>query len=125
MIGHMDDDWRKYQIIDTPGLLDRSIDERNAIEKQAILALRYLTNVMIIVIDPSETCGYSMEKQLALLDSIKRGFEGIPIIVAESKSDIMTTDSDNIHFSAETGENMDILRKTIVDELRKIRFEEE
>ena len=37
----------------------------------------------------------------------------------------MTTDSDNIHFSAETGENMDILRKTIVDELRKIRFEEE
>ena len=125
VIGHMDDDWRKYQIIDTPGLLDRSIDERNAIEKQAILALRYLTNVMIIVIDPSETCGYSMEKQLALLDSIKRGFEGIPIIVAESKSDIMTTDSDNIHFSAETGENMDILRKTIVDELRKIRFEEE
>ena len=125
VIGHMDDDWRKYQIIDTPGLLDRSIDERNAIEKQAILALRYLTNVMIIVIDPSETCGYSMEKQLALLDSIKRGYEGIPIIVAESKSDIMTTDSDNIHFSAETGENMDILRKTIVDELRKIRFEEE
>lgn len=125
VIGHMDDDWRKYQIIDTPGLLDRSIDERNAIEKQAILALRYLTNVMIIAIDPSETCGYSMEKQLALLDSIKRGFEGVPIIVAESKSDIMTTDSDNIHFSAETGENMDILRKTIVDELRKIRFEEE
>lgn len=125
VIGHMDDDWRKYQIIDTPGLLDRSIDERNDIEKQAILALRYLTHVILFVLDPSETCGYSMEKQEALLDSVRKGFAGVPIIVAESKNDILVRDSGNINFSAETGSNMDILRAEIIKDLRKIRFEEE
>lgn len=125
VIGHMDDDWRKYQIIDTPGLLDRSIDERNDIEKQAILALRYLTHVILFILDPSETCGYSMEKQTALLESVQKGFEGVPIIVAESKNDILVRDSGNINFSAETGSNMDVLRDMIIKELRKIRFEEE
>lgn len=125
VIGHMDDGWRKYQIIDTPGLLDRRLDERNDIEKQAILALRYLTHVILFILDPSETCGYDMGKQQALLDSVKRGFDGVPIIVAESKSDIFVRETDNITFSAETGDNMDLLRDTIVKELRKIKFEEE
>ena len=125
VIGHMDDGWRKYQIIDTPGLLDRRLDERNDIEKQAILALRYLTHVILFILDPSETCGYDMGKQQALLDSVKGGFEGVPIIVAESKSDIFVRETDNITFSAETGDNMELLRDTIVKELRKIKFEEE
>lgn len=123
VIGHIEDGWRKYQVIDTPGLLDRSIDERNNIEKQAVLALKYLTNVMVFLLDPSESCGYSMEKQLALLDSVKRGFPGVPIIVAESKSDILTTDSDNISFSAETGENLDTLRDLILGKLREVPAE--
>ncbi len=125
VIGHMDDEWRKYQIIDTPGLLDRSIDERNDIEKQAILALRYLTHVILFILDPSETCGYSMEKQMALLDSVRKGFKNVPIIVAESKNDILKRDSDNINFSAESGDNVDELRTIIIKELRKIKFEEE
>ena len=126
VIGHIEDEWRKYQIIDTPGLLDRDFSERNDIEKQAILALKYLTHVILFVMDPSETCGYSMEKQLALLDSVKRGFEGVPIIEAESKTDILRTGNPGrISFSAETGDNMETLRTAVVTELRKIKFEEE
>ena len=125
VVGHIEDEWRKYQIIDTPGLLDREFKDRNDIEKQAILALRYLTHVILFVLDPSETCGYSMEKQNALLNSVRKGFEGVPIIVAESKNDIMVRESENINFSAETGSNMDELRDMILKELRKIRFEEE
>lgn len=121
IIGHMEDGWKKYQVIDTPGLLDRNIDERNAIEKQAVLALKYLTNVMIFVMDPSESCGYSMEKQLSLLDSVKKGFTGIPIIVAESKSDMFISNSDNIKFSANTGANVDILREALLKELRAVK----
>lgn len=120
IIGHVADGWKKYQIIDTPGLLDRAIDERNDIERQAVLALKYLTDVLIFIMDPSESCGYSMEKQLHLLDSVKAGFPGVPMIIAESKSDIMTTDSDNLKFSAETGENMDALRETVISHLRAI-----
>ena len=125
VIGHIDDDWRKFQIIDTPGLLDRTLEERNDIEKQSILALRYLTHVILFVLDPSETCGYGMDKQNALLDSVRRGFENVPIVAAESKCDIFRRETDNIAFSAETGENMDVLRKTVIAELRKIKFEGE
>jgi len=120
IIGHLEDGWKKYQVIDTPGLLDRSLEERNDIEKQAILALKYLTNVMIFLLDPSESCGYSMEKQTSLLESVKKGFRDIPIIVAESKSDLFVSDSEYMKFSAETGENMDALLERILEELRNV-----
>jgi len=120
VIGHIIDDWRKFQIIDTPGLLDRDFEERNDIEKQAVLALRYLTDVMLFILDPSESCGYSMEKQMALLDSIREGFAGIPLIVVESKSDIMKTGSGNMFFSSETNENSEALRDILLKDLRRI-----
>jgi nucleolar GTP-binding protein len=123
IIGHIQDGWRRYQIIDTPGLLDRDLDERNNIEKQAILALKYLTHVLVFILDPSGSCGYPMEKQLALLSSVKKGFEGVPMIIAESKSDMFKSKSKRFRFSAETGENMDELRENIMTELRRIRFE--
>jgi len=120
IIGHLEDGWKKFQVIDTPGLLDRSLEERNDIEKQAILALKYLTNVMIFLLDPSESCGYSMEKQSSLLESVKKGFRDIPIIIAESKSDLFVSDSEYMKFSAETGENMEALRERILEELRNV-----
>ncbi|MBE6524953.1 MAG: 50S ribosome-binding GTPase [Candidatus Methanomethylophilaceae archaeon] len=126
IIGHIEDGWRKYQIIDTPGLLDRELSERNDIEKQAILALKYLTHVILIVLDPSETCGYSMEKQLALLKSVENGFPGVPIIVAESKNDIMRTGNpDRICFSAATGDNVETLRAEIIRHLKNVEFPED
>lgn len=125
VIGHIDDEWRKYQIIDTPCREDRELSERNDIEKQAILALKYLTHVIIFVMDPSETCGYSMEKQEKLLSSVKRGFPGVPLIILENKSDILQrNDTENVPFSAETGDNMPNVKKMVLKELRKIKFEE-
>ena len=124
IVGHIDDEWRKYQIIDTPGLLDREFSERNDIELQAILALKYLTHVMLVVLDPSETCGYTMEKQTKLLESLQKGFEGVPIIIAESKNDVFKSgNTDRINFSAKTGDNMETLRTAVITELRKIRLE--
>jgi nucleolar GTP-binding protein len=120
IVGHIEDEWRKFQVIDTPGLLDRSFEDRNDIEKQAVLALRYLTDIMIFIIDPSESCGYSMVKQMALLESVQKGFVSVPIIVAESKLDIIRTNSDNVHFSAQTGEGMDELRSMLIKQLREI-----
>ncbi len=123
IIGHIEDDWRKYQIIDTPGLLDRSFEDRNNIEKQAVLALRYLTNVMIFILDPSESCGYSMDKQNDLLKSILEGFSGVDIVVVESKSDILKTGSENLYFSAQTGENMDKIQSLIIEKMRALVVE--
>ena len=120
IVGHVQDDWRKYQIIDTPGLLDRSYEERNAIERQAVLALRYLTDVMIFVIDPSETCGFSREVQEKLLANIQESFEGVKIIVAESKSDIYTTGDGRMAFSAQTGDGMEALTEVLITEMRRV-----
>lgn len=120
IVGHVQDDWRKYQIIDTPGLLDREFDKRNDIEKQAVLALRYLTDAMLFVIDPSETCGFPLEVQEKLLRTVQEGFPGVPIIVAESKCDVMKTGNDRIFFSAQSGENMDVLTEAITKEMRAV-----
>jgi len=120
IVGHIQDDWRKFQIVDTPGLLDREFDKRNDIEKQAVLALRYLTDVMLFVIDPSETCGFKLDVQEKLLSTIQESFAGVKIIVAESKSDILKTGNGRIFFSAQSGENMDVLTETILKEMREI-----
>lgn len=120
IIGHISDDWRVFQIIDTPGLLDREFESRNDIEKQAVLALRYLTDVMLFLLDPSETCGYSMEKQLALLENVKENFKGVPMIIGETKSDIVSKNNENFSFSVMTGEGMEELKHAVLELLRKI-----
>ncbi len=120
IVGHVQDDWRKYQIVDTPGLLDRSFEDRNDIEKQAVLALRYLTDIMIFILDPSETCGYSLEVQNKLLNNIKSNFSDVPIIVVESKCDVLKTANDIRRISTVSGEGMEDFRNELVDMLRKI-----
>ncbi|NLL94210.1 MAG: GTP-binding protein [Thermoplasmatales archaeon] len=124
VIGHVKDGWKDYQIIDTPGLLDRPLEDRNAIERQAIVALKYLSDVLLFVLDPSESCGYPMEKQESLLESVREGFDGVPLIVAESKSDLRKTGSGNICFSSETGENVDVVLAAVLHELGKIPYGE-
>ncbi|MCL2147954.1 MAG: 50S ribosome-binding GTPase [Methanomassiliicoccaceae archaeon] len=118
VIGHIKDDWRVFQVIDTPGLLDREFEDRNKIERQAVLALRYLTDVMVFILDPSESCGYSMDRQSALLDAVRGNFPGVPIIVAESKSDMLDRHGENISFSAETGEGVDALMERVLPLMR-------
>jgi nucleolar GTP-binding protein len=120
IVGHILDDWRKFQIIDTPGLLDREFEKRNDIEKQAVLALRYLTDVMLFVVDPSETCGFDRAVQEKLLSTVKENFKDVTIIVAESKSDILKTGDDRLFFSAQSGENMDVLTDTVIKEMRAV-----
>ncbi|MCL1978743.1 MAG: 50S ribosome-binding GTPase [Methanomassiliicoccaceae archaeon] len=120
IIGHVKDDWRTFQVIDTPGLLDRSFEDRNAIEKQAVLALRYLTDVMVFLLDPSEACGYDMGKQNALLEAVRKNFSGVPIIVAESKSDLLKRSGENISFSVETGDGMEDLKGKILALVRTV-----
>ncbi len=85
-VGYIENDLR-IQIIDTPGLLDRPIEKRNYIERKAISALNHLANAIVFVIDPTETCGYSLERQLRLLENIKEQFK-IPIIEIYSKADL-------------------------------------
>ncbi|MBM4241391.1 MAG: NOG1 family protein [Euryarchaeota archaeon] len=87
-IGHMERKWKKYQIIDTPGLLDRPIMDRNDIELRAMVALEHLANFILFIFDASETSGYTLDTQFRLLDEIKKIFS-VPILCIFNKIDLV------------------------------------
>ena len=87
-IGHMERRWQKYQIIDTPGLLDRPIENMNEIELNAMVALEHLAHVILFIFDVSETSGYFMDSQFKLLMEIKRVFK-TPVICIFNKIDLV------------------------------------
>ncbi len=102
-IGHFERKYQTYQVIDTPGLLDRELEERNQIERQAINALEHLADIVIFILDPTGTCGYEMKSQERLLETIKKEFAEIPVIPVENKIDISSTESENVKISALEG----------------------
>lgn len=111
LIGHMEKGGIRYQIIDTPGLLDRPMSERNEIELQAITALRRLDAVVLILIDPSESCGYELPSQIKLAKEIQEQFV-LPSIIAANKADheeFKTSESADAVISTMTGEGIDDL----------------
>ena len=100
---------KRYQVIDTPGLLDRPLSKRNDIEKQAIAALTHLADIIVFIMDTSETCGYSLEDQKHLLPQMKKMFKDSQFIIVENKADFKKTRSKNLKISCETGEGIDLL----------------
>jgi nucleolar GTP-binding protein len=86
-IGHFQYAHHDIQVIDTPGLLDRPFNERNEIEMKAVLALRHLADLIVLILDPSETCGYPLKEQLNLLEDIKK--MDIPVIPCQNKADLV------------------------------------
>ncbi len=114
-VGYTEIDGIRIQVIDTPGLLDRPIHKRNEIEKRAILCLKHLSNCILFIIDPTETCGYPIENQLSLLEEVKENFE-VPVIAAYSKAD-MHDKRDLPAFSSVTGEGIDEILKIVKEKM--------
>lgn len=113
IVGHFTHRRVRYQIVDTPGLLDRPLEERNAIELQAVLALRHLADVVVFLLDPSEHCGYPLERQLHLLQEIRNSFD-VPILEVEWKVDVKRTGSARLKASGESGEGVEAVVKEFV-----------
>ncbi len=92
IIGHLRVDNHSVQIVDTPGILDRPMAERNEIEREAIAALKYLAHVVIFMVDPSEACGWTFDQQLNLLAEVRKMFPMNPILIAINKVDLTQPD---------------------------------
>ena len=88
-VGHFKHRRLPHQMVDTPGLLDRPMDDRNAIEMQAIAAIEHVGSLCIFLMDISEQCGTSLEDQNNLLDEVKTLLPEIDMIVVVSKADLM------------------------------------
>jgi len=91
-IGHVERDHIRYQLIDTPGLLDRPEEDRNDIEKQAVGAIEHLADTILFFVDASGDCGYPLDVQLELRDSVVDRFaeREIPVLTICNKSDRST-----------------------------------
>ena len=127
----------RVQVIDTPGLLDRPLSERNVIELQAILALKHLAWFIVYMIDPTETCGYSVENQISLLDEISREFSEIKLLIVLNKEDLWLQFNESVErckellrqrrisfyeISAEKGTGINALATTLGREILKLKL---
>merc|ERR1711988_770479 len=88
-VGHTDYKYLRWQVVDTPGILDHPLEERNTIEVQAITALAHLRAAVLYFMDPSEQCTYTLEQQKSLFDSIKPLFANKPLLVVSNKTDVI------------------------------------
>ena len=108
---------KRYQVVDTPGLLEKPPEERKAIERQAALALGYLADVVLFVHDMTEQCGYTRDQQAALLASIRQEFPNAPILEVRTKADLAQPKDASLPplVSGKTGEGVEDLKRRLVE----------
>jgi len=76
------------QIVDTPGILDRTLEERNEIELRAIAALKTLATAIVFIFDFTQI--NSLFSQKNLFSQINQNFQEIPTLLVCSKADLLT-----------------------------------
>jgi nucleolar GTP-binding protein len=116
-IGHFERARIRYQIIDTPGLLDRPDDERNDIERQAVSALEHLADAVVFLVDPSGDCGYPLDSQLELRDAVRDRFatRGVPVLTVCNKTDRSREVEADAYMSVTEDEGVEELLDLAVD----------
>ena len=112
LVGYVRSKYREVQVVDVPGLLGR--EKMNRIEKQAFIALKHLSNHVLFIVDPSETCGYDIGKQLSLMNKLMR--EGLELKVVSNKRDLKAPEFHaDIVVSANDRGDMERLKEFIFD----------
>lgn len=92
IIGYYKYGHERIQFIDTPGVLDRPMSQRNNIELQAIMAVKYLANIIVFLIDATMMSGYQVSDQLDLLKEVKVTFPMVDRIILIAKRDLLPDD---------------------------------
>jgi nucleolar GTP-binding protein len=105
-VGHVEHRHIRYQIVDTPGLLDRPPEERNAVESQAVSALTHLADAVLFVVDASGACGFPLGDQLELRDAVARQFD-VPVLMVCNKADRSREVEADLYMSVTEEENVE------------------
>ncbi|XP_024376534.1 nucleolar GTP-binding protein 1 isoform X2 [Physcomitrium patens] len=90
-MGHFFVDSVRYQVTDTPGILNRPDDERNNIEKLTLAALAHLPTAVLYVHDLTGECGTTVSDQFSIYKHIKGLFPERPWLDVVSKADLLET----------------------------------
>lgn len=107
-VGHTDYKYLRWQIVDTPGILDHPLEERNTIEMQSITALAHLRAAIMYVLDITEQCGYSIAQQVSLFKSIKPLFSNKPLVLVCNKVDVL-------RFDQLSQENQNLIKSVVTE----------
>ncbi len=114
-VGYYKEGYIDMEVIDTPGTLAR-FETMNPIEQQAYLCLKYVADVIVMIIDPTDS--YPIKDQERLLEQIREHDK--PVIIYLSKTDVAdakTCDALIKQFNAIT--NPDELKEKILETERK------
>lgn len=112
-VGHADLGFDRWQVLDTPGVLGRA-HRANPAEREATVAVERAASAVLFVIDPTESSGYTVDEQERLLRRWQEELGDRPIIVVESKADLLPDRrSPRLRVSAVTGEGLEELRRAI------------
>ncbi len=132
-VGHIEHKYLKAQIIDTPGLLDRSLSERNEIELKAIYALKNLRGDILYLFDISPEAYYPISNQINIYREINKEFENRELIPIANKIDspdeskykeLKEVFGDRlIEISCLKGIGIDELRELLLDRIEKFYLE--
>ena len=106
-VGHFDYKYLRFQAIDTPGILDHPLEEMNTIEMQSITAIAHLRSAILYFMDLSEQCGYPVEAQIQLFNSIKPLFANKLVFIVINKIDVVRPED----LDTETRAKLDALIK--------------
>jgi nucleolar GTP-binding protein len=113
-VGHFERDHVRYQLVDTPGLLDRPPEQRNDVESQAVSALAHLADCVLVFVDASEACGYPLGAQLALRDALRERFS-VPVLTVCSKADRSREVAADCYLSVTEDENVEAVLDAAVE----------
>lgn len=82
------------QVTDTPGLLYRSDEERNAMELLTVSTLEHLPTAALFVIDATEDCGCSCQQQWQIRSELLARFPHKLWIDVVTKVDLLEEEID-------------------------------
>ncbi len=123
IVGHIETGGQRIVLIDTPGLLDRPLDEKNPIEKKAVAAIKTLAEKTLYLFDASPNSYYTLEEQLNVYRWVRSAVGG-DILVCVNKVDItpprnivrleeMLGEEIRCRISALTGQGLDYVKEWI------------
>lgn len=111
-VGHTDLGFDRLQVMDTPGVLGRA-GRRNPAEAESEGALETAGDVILFVLDPTETCGYTLDEQERLLARWRAEYPDRPLLEVETKSDLNGDRRTRPQVSAKSGDGLEELRARI------------
>jgi len=109
-LSYLEHKYLNFQLVDSPGLLDRPEAKQNAIERKTVIALKELANSVIFILDPLQ----EIKSQMNLIKRYNKKIEHFYLItkIDGADEDIIKEIEDNI-FRLDKGAKIIKLEQTL------------